>query len=51
MHGWLKIKEKEMPARLFLRFFYHISCAGGLGEAALPVKVALPRRGSTRMGG
>ena len=44
-------KEKEMPVRLFSGFFYHISSAGGLGEAALPEKVALHLRGSTRMGG
>jgi hypothetical protein len=44
-------KEKEMPMRLFLGFFYHISSTGGLGEAALPEKVALHRRGSTCMGG
>jgi hypothetical protein len=30
--------EKEMPVRLFLGFLYHISYAGGLGEAALPFR-------------
>ncbi len=30
-----------MPVRLFLRFFYHISSTGGLGEAALPFSLQL----------
>jgi hypothetical protein len=51
VNGRQKIKKKKCRCGCSYAFFYHISCTGGLGEAALPEKVALHLRGSTRMSG